>query len=76
MLSQQGWQVLVIDKQRPGLGTSFGNAGHMATEQVFPIADTSILTRLPSMLLDPMGPLRLDWRYLPKSPSMVLPSYF
>ncbi|SNY96806.1 NAD(P)/FAD-dependent oxidoreductase [Halomonas sp. hl-4] len=67
VLSQQGWQVLVIDKQRPGLGTSFGNAGHMATEQVFPIADTSILTRLPSMLLDPMGPLRLDWRYLPKA---------
>jgi D-amino-acid dehydrogenase len=37
----------------------------LATEQVFPIADASILKRLPAMLMDPMGPLRLDWKYLP-----------
>lgn len=66
-LSQQGWRVLVLDKQDPGMGTSYGNAGHMATEQVFPIADASILLRLPKMLLDPMGPLRLDWRHFPKA---------
>ncbi|WP_084004743.1 NAD(P)/FAD-dependent oxidoreductase [Terasakiispira papahanaumokuakeensis] len=66
-LQRQGWQVAVVDRQPPGLGASFGNAGHMATEQVFPIADTSILMRLPKMLLDPMGPLRLDWRHFPKA---------
>lgn len=64
-LARQGRRVLVIDRDGPGLGASFGNAGHLATEQVFPIADASILKRLPAMLLDPMGPLRLDWRYLP-----------
>lgn len=66
-LSRQGLRVLVLDKQEPGMGASYGNAGHMATEQVFPIADASILMRLPKMLLDPMGPLRLDWRHFPKA---------
>ncbi|WP_458526192.1 NAD(P)/FAD-dependent oxidoreductase [Onishia taeanensis] len=66
-LSRQGWRVLVLDKQEPGMGASYGNAGHMATEQVFPIADASILKRLPRMLMDPMGPLRLDWRHFPKA---------
>lgn len=66
-LARQGRQVVVIDQQAPGMGASYGNAGHLATEQVFPIADVSILKRLPAMLMDPMGPLRLDWRYLPRA---------
>lgn len=64
-LARQGRQVVVVDQQAPGMGASYGNAGHLATEQVFPIADLSILKRLPAMLMDPMGPLRLDWKYLP-----------
>ena len=66
-LARQGRRVVVIDPQTPGMGASYGNAGHLATEQVFPIADVSILKRLPAMLLDPMGPLRLDWKYLPRA---------
>lgn len=66
-LARQGRQVVVIDSQAPGMGASYGNAGHLATEQVFPIADASILKRLPGMLMDPMGPLRLDWQYLPRA---------
>ncbi len=66
-LRRQGFSVQVLDRQAPGMGASYGNAGHMATEQVFPIADASILTQLPAMLRDPMGPLRLDWRYLPRA---------
>lgn len=65
-LSQRGLKVLVLDQNQPGMGASYGNAGHMATEQVFPIADASLLKRIPGMLMDPKGPLRLDWRYLPK----------
>ena len=66
-LARQGRQVVVIDAQPPGMGASYGNAGHLASEQVFPIADLSILKRLPTMLMDPMGPLRLDWKYLPRA---------
>ncbi|MPR00754.1 FAD-binding oxidoreductase [Pseudomonas sp. MAFF 212408] len=65
--ARQGKRVVLIDPQAPGMGASYGNAGHLATEQVFPIADASILTRLPAMLMDPMGPLRLDWQYLPRA---------
>ncbi|MBP6862720.1 MAG: FAD-binding oxidoreductase [Neisseriaceae bacterium] len=63
-LQARGVDVLLVDKDRIGMGASFGNAGHIATEQVFPIADPSILKTLPRMLFDPLGPLRLDWRYL------------
>ncbi|MCX7081006.1 MAG: FAD-dependent oxidoreductase [Pseudomonas sp.] len=66
-LARLGLRVVVIDQQDPGRGASFGNAGHLATEQVFPIADLSILKRLPAMLMDPMGPLRLDWKYMPRA---------
>jgi D-amino-acid dehydrogenase len=66
-LARQGQRVVVVDAQAPGNGASYGNAGHLATEQVFPIADVSILKRLPAMLMDPMGPLRLDWKYLPRA---------
>ncbi|MGY4494029.1 NAD(P)/FAD-dependent oxidoreductase [Pseudomonas sp. TE3610] len=66
-LARKGFKVQVLDRQAPGLGASYGNAGHLATEQVFPIADLSIIKRLPAMLMDPLGPLRLDWRYLPRA---------
>ena len=36
-LARQGQRVVVIDPQAPGMGASYGNAGHLATEQVFPI---------------------------------------
>ncbi len=67
-----GTDVLLVDKNEIGSGASFGNAGHIATEQVFPIADPSVLKSIPKMLLDPLGPLRLDWRYLlPLTPWML-----
>lgn len=66
-LARQGLRVQLVDAQAPGHGASYGNAGHLATEQVFPIADASLLRRLPGMLMDPLGPLRLDWRYLPRA---------
>ena len=65
-LQKQGVNVLLLDKQAVGSGASQGNAGHIATEQVFPIASPEVIKQLPSMLLDPLSPLHLDWRYLPK----------
>lgn len=67
-----GTDVLLVDRNEIGSGASLGNAGHIATEQVFPIADPSVLKSIPKMLLDPLGPLRLDWRYLlPLTPWML-----
>lgn len=63
-LQHQGYQVLLLDKAQPGTGCSKGNAGHFATEQVFPLASLAVLRQLPAMLLDPTGPLRLRAGYL------------
>lgn len=62
-LQQQGQQVLLLDANGVGAGCSFGNAGHLATEQVFPLADASLLPKLPGFLLDPLGPLAIRPRY-------------
>lgn len=66
-LQQAGFRVTLIDKRGIAQGCSKGNAGHFATEQVFPLADKSLLPQLPKMLLDPLGPFRIDWRYLLKA---------
>lgn len=71
-LQSAGVKTVLLDAQTAGRGATYGNAGHIATEQVFPIADTSILRQLPRMLLDPMGPLRLEWRYLPRMTPWLL----
>ena len=65
-LQARGIKVALLDANQIGQGASLGNAGHLATEQVFPIADASILRHIPAMLFNPAGPLRLDWRYLPR----------
>lgn len=63
-LQHSGVDVLLLDRQPPGSGCSKGNAGHFATEQVFPLASLAVLKQLPAMLLDPTGPLRLRAGYL------------
>lgn len=63
-LQEQQIDTLIIEKNEIGSGASSGNAGHLATEQVFPVADPSIIKKLPRMLLDPLGPLHLDCRYI------------
>jgi len=65
-LQARGYQVTLIDKIGIGEGCSKGNAGHFATEQVFPMAEMKILWQLPKMLLDPLGPVALSPKYLPK----------
>jgi len=65
-LQRQGLSVLLIDKNEPGLGCSFGNAGMIQTGSVTPLAVPGILKRVPRMLLDPEGPLVLNWTQLPR----------
>jgi D-amino-acid dehydrogenase len=65
-LQRDGHQVTVADPREPGTATSFGNAGIIATCQVWPIAMPGLLPRIPLMLLDPDGPVVLRWRYLPR----------
>lgn len=66
-LQNSGYSVLLVDSSPPAEGCSKGNAGHFATEQVFPMADTSLLWQLPLMLLQRNGPLKIRAGYLLKS---------
>ena len=63
-LQDQGYSVTIFDQQGIAQKCSKGNAGHFATEQVFPLAQASLLTKIPSMLFSQNGPLKIDWRYL------------
>ena len=63
-LQQAGLEVLLLDGNGIAQGCSAGNAGHFATEQVFPMAQPALLCQLPAMLLNPLGPLRIRAGYL------------
>jgi D-amino-acid dehydrogenase len=66
-LQMQGYQVTLLDKEGIGAGCSKGNAGHFATEQVFPLAEPNLLMQLPKMLLDPLGPVALSPKHFIKA---------
>lgn len=61
-LQQQGFRVTLIDAEGVAAGASFGNAGHIATEQVFPLASSGLLRQLPKLLRQ--GTLALRWSAL------------
>jgi D-amino-acid dehydrogenase len=65
-LQRDGHRVTLIDRQGPGEGASKGNAAVIAAESCVPVATPGILWRVPGMLMDPLGPLAIRWRYLPK----------
>ncbi|SEK70822.1 D-amino-acid dehydrogenase [Colwellia chukchiensis] len=66
-LQSLGFQVTLIDPEGIGEGCSKGNAGHFATEQVFPLAEVNLLWQFPKLLLDPLGPMALSPRYFVKA---------
>jgi glycine/D-amino acid oxidase-like deaminating enzyme len=66
-LQSQGFQVTLLDKNAVGGGCSKGNAGHFATEQVFPLAEVSLLWQLPKLLLDRLGPVVISPRYFTRA---------
>ncbi|MBT8078299.1 MAG: FAD-binding oxidoreductase [Gammaproteobacteria bacterium] len=58
-LAQAGEDVMLLDRQDPGREASWGNAGHIATEQVFPLASPASVLRAPGYLLKSDGPLSI-----------------
>lgn len=64
---RKGYRVTLIDRDAPGKGASFGNAGYLATELIDPLASGKTLRGALTMLLDPHGPLALPLGYLHRS---------
>lgn len=65
-LQRDGHRVTVIDPREPGTGASFGNAGGLVFTSCAQLAMPGLLRKVPGMLSDPLGPVTLRWRYLPR----------
>jgi D-amino-acid dehydrogenase len=64
-LQRNGVEVTIVDPLEPGGHASSSNAGMITNFSVLPLASPSVLRRVPSMLLDPLSPLRIRWSYAP-----------
>ncbi|MEO5735972.1 MAG: D-amino acid dehydrogenase [Variovorax sp.] len=69
-LQADGHEVTVIDQAAPGRGASGGNGAQLSYSYVAPLADASIWSQLPHLLLSPSSPLKLrpqldpqQWRW-------------
>jgi D-amino-acid dehydrogenase len=71
-LARRGHAVELIDPRGICGGTSFGNAGGVHIGAIQPMASPGIVWSATKMLLDPVGPLMLDWRYLHRSAPWLL----
>jgi len=65
-LAKTGHKVTVIDREDPGDGCSFGNAGLICASAFEPLASPDTLLKVPGWLLDPEGPLYIQWRHFPR----------
>ncbi len=63
-LAQAGREVLLLNADGPETAASYGNAGHIATEQLFPLASKEVLRNSWRYLLDAESPLRVRAGYL------------
>jgi glycine/D-amino acid oxidase-like deaminating enzyme len=64
-LLEAGYKVTLIDKEKPGQGASFGNAGLFADYACLPFTKFALLKKMPGMLLDSSSPLSMQTSYLP-----------
>ena len=65
-LQREGHDVILIDREGPAAGASFGNGGVLASCSVVPVTVPGLLRKAPRMLFDPNQPLFLKWGYVPK----------
>ena len=74
-LRRDGHAVTILDRIDPGTPdqASYGNAGLLARMAVVPVSVPGLLRHVPSMLLDPDGPLFLRWSYLPRLVPWLVP---
>ncbi|RWK60942.1 FAD-binding oxidoreductase [Mesorhizobium sp.] len=65
-LQRRGFAVVLIDRDEPGKGASYGNMASIAITEFMPASRPSVWAQMPKWLLDPEGPVRIRPSYLPK----------
>jgi len=71
-LQKKGFAVTLIDPEKPGSGTSSGNAGTIADYGCVPVNSPDIFKRLPSLLTSKESPLSLNLGYALSHPSWMI----
>jgi D-amino-acid dehydrogenase len=65
-LQRRGRRVILLDRDAPGQGASFGNMASIAVTEFMPASRPAIWRQMPGWLLDPEGPVRVRPGYLPR----------
>ncbi|MDW3118393.1 MAG: FAD-binding oxidoreductase [Roseovarius pacificus] len=65
-LRRAGHDVTLLDRDGPGAGASFGNAGLLAQWAMVPVNTPDLLPTALKYMLNPKSPLFLQWSYLPR----------
>lgn len=63
-LLKKGHAVTFYDRNEPGSGASYGNAGSFSDYGAVPLNQPSIIKNLPSYLFSSFSPLSIQWSYL------------
>lgn len=65
-LQREGFKVTIFDDREPRGAASASNAGIISSGGCVPVGTPGVLRRVPKMLIDPLAPLAIRWRYLPR----------
>ncbi|RVA19124.1 FAD-dependent oxidoreductase, partial [Mesorhizobium sp. M7D.F.Ca.US.004.03.1.1] len=60
-----GMRVTVVDRTPEGEKCSWGNAGGIAVTEVVPASVPGLVWKVPGWLMDPVGPLFVNWAHAP-----------
>jgi len=64
-LQKNGCNPVLIDREKPGNGASYGNACTFASYGCVPINNPSIPLQIPKLIFGKNSPLNVKWQYLP-----------
>ena len=65
-LQKRGRSVVLLDRDAPGRGASFGNMASIAVTEFMPASRPSVWRQIPGWMLDPEGPVRVRPGYMPR----------
>lgn len=65
-LAARGEAVILVDRQEPGRGTSFGNMASVAINGIDAVSRPSTWKKIPGWMMDPLAPVTVDPVYAVK----------
>ena len=65
-LQRDGHKVVLIDREGPAAGASYGNGGVLVPSGIIPVNAPGLISSAPGMLMRSDSPLFVHWPYLPK----------